>query len=106
MRVDPKANVNAVYEMNAKNTLATAQNGLGKEEKLNQDRIEISPGADAYDELSSVKEKVIGEIEAGTSADKLRSLKAEIENGTYHISSEDIASAILGGKMGAEQIDE
>ena len=105
MRVDAKGNIDSIHEVSIKNNLSTSQNNLEKEEKLNQDRIEISPSVSDYDGLSSVKDEVVKEVEAPTSPDKLRSLKSQIENGTYHISSDDLAAAILSVKTGAEKID-
>jgi anti-sigma28 factor (negative regulator of flagellin synthesis) len=106
MRVDAKGNIEAIHELNIKNSVSATKNNLEENNQLNQDRVEISETASSYDELATVKDQVVKEVEAPTSPDKLRSLKAQIENGTYNVSSNDIAAAILGTKSGAEEIDE
>jgi len=45
-------------------------------------------------------------VEKGTSPEKLRLLKDQIENGTYHISSKDIASALINGRSGQDTENE
>ena len=96
MRIDPKNNLDGIYETNIKKSnSSTSGNSVNKDTELNKDRVEISEEASNYDELSSVKSEVVSQVEKGTSADKLRKLKSEIENGTYYVSSNDIAGAIL-----------
>ncbi len=106
MRVDSKSNIEGIYETNMKkNTVA----GNSKQEnKLNQDRVEISETASSYDEQNSIKDKIVKEVESPTNPNKLRELKAKIENGTYHVSSTDIAGAIvrLSGGGGANRSNE
>ena len=61
-----------------------------------QDKIELSKEAKKF---CSYKDKINSAvIETGTDVDlkKLAALKKKIENGTYNVSSEDIAAAILG----------
>ncbi len=99
MRIDPKNNVNGVYDTSFNKNSKVADNSVSKENKKNIDRVEISPAASKYDQISSIKDKIISEVERGTSPEKLRQLKVQIENGTYHVSSEDIAKAIVNGKV-------
>ena len=95
MRIDPKSNIEGIYEANTKKNQSISENSTNKGNETNIDRVEISKTAESYDELSSVKEAVVNDVEKGASPDKLRSLKAQIENGTYYVSSEDIAGAVL-----------
>lgn len=98
MRVDSKGNIEGIYEKTMKKDLAVSENKLKNEKKegvLDQDRIDISENAGRCDEFSSIRNKVVDDIEKATSPDKLRQIKAAIENGTYHVSGEDIAGAIL-----------
>lgn len=101
MRIDPKSNITGTYETNLQKNQDIAQNGSKKDDKTNIDRVEISPTAKNFDELSSIKKAVVNDIEKGTSPDKLRSLKAQIENGTYHVSSQKIAGAIMNFATGS-----
>jgi|GEM_PF-1346562 len=101
MRIDSKSNVEGIYEKTMKKDITIADssnkgNSINEEKKTSQDRIEISRNGSSFDELSSIKEKAVADIEKSTSPDKLRQLKAAIENGTYYVSSEDIAGAIVG----------
>jgi len=98
MRVDSKGNIEGIYEKTMKKDLAVPKNNFKndkKEDAADQDRIDISKNASSYDEFSSIKDKIVNDIENATRPDKLRQIKAAIENGTYHVSSEDIAGAIL-----------
>lgn len=95
MRIDPKKQIDIIYETNIKKNSSTMDNKTNKESELNKDRVEISKAASNYDELSSIKSKIVEGVEKGTSVDKIRKLKAEIENGTYFVSSQDIANSII-----------
>lgn len=96
MKIDPNKQLDMIYETtNIKKNLSTSGNKMNKEAELNKDRVEISKAASNYDELSSIKSKVVEEVEKGTSYDKIRKLKAEIENGTYYVNSQDIANSII-----------
>lgn len=98
MRVDSKGSIEGIYEKTMKKDLSVSKKEIKNDKKqdlINQDRIDISENASSYDELSSVKDAVVKEVDKATSPDKLRQLKAAIENGTYHVSGEDIAGAIL-----------
>ena len=95
MRIDPNSNIEGMHDVGIKNNTTISQNNAQENNKLNQDRIEFSQAANSFDELSAVKDKVVKEVEASTSPDRLRELKAQIENGTYFVSSEDIAGAIM-----------
>lgn len=96
IRVDANSNIEGIHEVNIKKNLTVPERDLKDGDKINEDRVEISETASKYNELSAAKDKIVKEVEASTSPDKLRSLKAQIESGTYHVSSEDIAGAILG----------
>lgn len=102
MRIDPKSNIIGTYETNLKKNQDIAQNGSKKDKETNIDRVEISPTAENFDELSSIKKTVVNDIEKGASPDRLRSLKMKIENGTYHVSSQDIAGAIMNFAISSE----
>lgn len=95
MRIDPKKQLDMVYETNIKKNLSSSGNKMNKETEFNKDRVEISKSASNYDELSNIKSKVVENVEKGTSVDKIRNLKTEIENGTYYVSSQDIANSII-----------
>jgi anti-sigma28 factor (negative regulator of flagellin synthesis) len=98
MRIDPKNKIDGIYEANIKKNSSASDNSVKKDKELNKDRVEISKEASNYDELSNIKSEIVSKGEKGTSADKLRRLKAEIENGTYYVSSQDIADAIINSK--------
>jgi len=104
MRVDPKSNIEGIYEANMKKNATVSDNHTKQDNKLNQDRVEISENASNYDELSSLKAKIVKEVDAPTSPEKLRQLKAKIESGSYQVKSQDIAGAIcrLSRKDGSE----
>ena len=105
MRIDSKSNLEGIYETNIKKNTEVTENGMNKENGISKDRVEISNEASKYDEISSMKEKVVNEVENGTSPEKLRELKAKIENGTYFIDSRDIAGAILNNGIKGQDIE-
>jgi len=101
MRIDPKSNINGTYETNLNKNQDIAKNGSKKDKQTNIDRVELSSTAEKFDELSSIKKAVVNNIEKGTSPERLRSLKMQIENGTYHVSSHDIAGVIINFATGS-----
>lgn len=108
MRIDPKGSIEGIYEATLKKNTTVADKEAQAEKKIEKDKVEISKTAGSYDELSPIKKKIVEEVEKGTPPSRLRQLKASIENGTYHVSSKDIAEAILdfGGKNARGSKDE
>lgn len=94
MRIEPKK-LDGIFEANINKNSSASGSKVNKESGFNKDRVEISKEASKYDELSSIKTEVVNQVEKGTSVEKLRKLKAEIENGTYFVNSQDIANSII-----------
>ena len=92
MKIDP-ANIVKLHE-----TVSNKDMVPNKKSRQTGDRIEISDIGTKHSEIASMKSKIIYDVEKGASAEKLQRLKSEIENGTYHVSSDDIASAMLKKK--------
>lgn len=96
MKIDPKNNIDNIYQSNsASRKNISKKNDTLKEKGFEKDKVEISNAGSKHDEVASAKEKIIYEVEKGVDVERLRQLKADIENGNYRVSSEDIASAIM-----------
>jgi len=102
MRIEANGNVDGLYEASMKKDITGAENKVNSENSVNntsdikkQDRVEISEAAAGYDELGAIKEKVVQDVQAGAGPDRLRELKAQIKDGTYFVSSADIAASII-----------
>lgn len=63
---------------------------------LPRDRVCLSDESRKYSELDLANAEAARKAEQSTSPEKLRRLKAAIENGTYEVSGRDIADAIIG----------
>ncbi len=99
MRIDQKNNIDQVLHSTIRQKGSVTKGKDQAETLVNQntkDRVELSKKAADYDPVSAAKDKVISELEKGSDANRLRQLKADIENGVYHISAKDIAGAMLG----------
>jgi flagellar biosynthesis anti-sigma factor FlgM len=108
MRINSKSNLEGIYETNLKKNTTVSEKKEKLEKSLNKDKVEISKTAGNYDQLRPIKEKIVNEVEKGTDPNRLRELKAQIENGTYFVSSQDIASSIMdiNGRDGKGQNNE
>ncbi|MGI5891281.1 MAG: flagellar biosynthesis anti-sigma factor FlgM [Bacillota bacterium] len=98
MLIDTKNNIDPILQstVRSKATTSEAETASSQTHKETaMDRVEISQKASDYDPVRAAKEKVVTEVEKGSRADFLRQLKADIENGAYHVSSQDIASAMI-----------
>lgn len=65
-------------------------------ESMNTDKISMSSTALSASFANKVSKNVVEEIEGNYSKTSLSSLKSAIQNGTYNISNEKLADAILG----------
>jgi anti-sigma28 factor (negative regulator of flagellin synthesis) len=102
MKINPNLGVDNIYESVIRKTASGNEEHMeiDSQNPAAQDRVEISDKAASYDDLQAFREQVIGDVEKGTSADRLRQLKADIESGNYSVSGRDIAEAILNRGRG------
>lgn len=65
--------------------------------KLNvkHDKVSISPEAASFAEISRSTKTIASEVSSTASQEKINSLKAQIAAGTYKVSADDVADAIL-----------
>ncbi len=96
MRIDPKNKVDGVYDALIRKNTTESASVKHSESDLKRDRVELSQSAEGHDELKAAREEVLREVERGSSPDKLRGIKAKVDSGSYSVSSEDIADAMLG----------
>jgi flagellar biosynthesis anti-sigma factor FlgM len=60
-----------------------------------QDTIQISSQGKAQQEIGRIVSEIMDEVSQNAGAERLESLKAAIADGSYHVSSDDLADAIL-----------
>lgn len=96
MKINP-IKVTNLYEANKKNTSIDNTN-IKKDTHHNNDKVEISSAGLKHSEAETIKMRLINEITKGTDKDKIQSLKDSIHNGTYNVSSTNIAEAMISGK--------
>lgn len=96
MRIDPKNKVDGVYDALIRKSTTESGTVRQSQTDLKRDRVELSQNAETHDELKTAKEEVLRDVERGSSPDKLRRIKAQVESGSYSVSAEDIAEAMLG----------
>lgn len=59
------------------------------------DSISISSDAASYGEVYKLNNAIRSELDASSGADRIASIKEAIKQGTYSVSSDDVAGAIL-----------
>ncbi len=97
MKIDSAAAA-FLYESQAAKTVTADQPGgkaQTKEPNVSKDRIEISSTGTKHNEVLKMKAGLVTEIESYAGAEKLQRLKQQILAGTYNVSSEQIAGAML-----------
>ena len=73
-----------------------------KKSDVINDRIDLSNKAKMYSQEKSIVRTAIDDSLKQTSSKKLLQLRDDISNGRYHVSSEEIATAILYRKKNQE----
>jgi flagellar biosynthesis anti-sigma factor FlgM len=68
----------------------------GEETGFPKDRVCLSEQSQKQGEFPDATTLATEKVQQGTSPEKLRQLKAAIENGTYRVDGDQIADAILG----------
>ena len=63
--------------------------------KAKADSISISSNATNYGEINKLSNAIRNEIDAMNGADRIASIKEAIRNGSYSVSSDEVAGAIL-----------
>lgn len=59
------------------------------------DKVSISPEAASFAEIDRSTKTIASEISGSASQERINSLKAQIAAGTYNVSADDVADAIL-----------
>jgi anti-sigma28 factor (negative regulator of flagellin synthesis) len=93
MKIDP-TKITDLYESYAKLN-ASSNNSVSQNNELYKDRVEISDMGIETCDIAPMKSKIVSEIENGAEEQRLQELKQAIKDGTYHVSSEKIAEAML-----------
>jgi len=97
MKIIGNSGVYNPYEKSVNNT--SKDKSLNTNNKTIKDKVEISPQALNQKVKSSEVDYLKGRINEIEDRDaKIAELKAQIANGTYKVSSEDLADAILESK--------
>ncbi|MEA5040819.1 MAG: flagellar biosynthesis anti-sigma factor FlgM [Clostridiaceae bacterium] len=95
MKINPVElnKIDSVYETSLKTGEGHATGS--REAGLPRDRVYLSDEAEKQREPEDTKALAVREAEQNTDPEKLRRIKAAIENGTYRVSGEDIADAMI-----------
>lgn len=97
-----RAQIDKLYgAMMAQNLSSTQKDGK-KKEGIGKDNLVLSSAARGYSELDGVVNMVVSEATKATPSERLLLLKNEIAKGTYRISAEDIAEAMIYGAVARE----
>ncbi len=67
----------------------------GKSAANQRDKVSISPEASAFREIDKTAKSIASEVSNSASQEKINSLKAQIQAGTYNVSAGSVADAIL-----------
>jgi anti-sigma28 factor (negative regulator of flagellin synthesis) len=92
-----RAQIDKLYgAMMAQNPVSNQKDGK-KQDGVDKDSLVLSNAARGYSELDGVVNMVVSESTKATPAERLLLLKNEIAKGTYHVSADQIAQAMLFG---------
>ena len=96
MKINPAdmSKIEGAYETPHKSVENSAARNNDKT-GMARDRVCLSEESMKYNELEGIRTAATQKAEQNTSPEKLRRIKAAIENGTYQVSGEDIAGAII-----------
>lgn len=92
-----RAQIDKLYGAMMAQNLAASQKDGKKQDGIDKDNLVLSSAARGYTELDGVVNMVVSESTKATPAERLLLLKNEIAKGTYHVSAEEIAQAMLFG---------
>lgn len=94
MRIDSIKGMN-VYETIAKESAQSKKTQLPAAASL--DRLELSNEGLKFKEASSAAAKIKEAVSQDADEEKIRALQVKIADGTYQVSSTELADAIVGG---------
>jgi len=89
--------IDSVYDATIRTDDIAVKKTTEDKSSLPRDKVEFSEQSKKYSQLNSIKEEITSDVDMGAGPEKLRALKAAVMNGSYHVSSEDIAGAMLRG---------
>ena len=95
MKIQPNG-PGGVFDAGAVKTGENPAQKTGQKESPEGDRVELSKKSEDFSESGRIKAAAADEAEKGAGAEKLRRIKAAIENGTYFVSGDELAKALLG----------
>ena len=97
MKINP-SQIDKLYNaLSAENTATASKEAERQQTAIgNKDSLTISEAAKNRSEIGSAVNMVVTEATKSTSAERLLNYKNQIQNGTYRVSSEAIAAAMLG----------
>jgi len=97
MRINPINGKNP-YEIYAnKENIQNKNTAAPVSSDSNRDRVELSSEGARFKEAAPVMAKVKAAVEEDTDDSRIQLIKEKIESGSYHVSSTDLARAILNG---------
>lgn len=96
MKINPNQ-IDKLYNALSAEHASTASKEAERQQAVGgKDSLSISEAAKNRSEISSAVNMVVSEASKVTPAERLLSYKNQIQNGTYLVSSEAIAAAMLG----------
>lgn len=97
MKINPSQVDKLFNALAAENTASTAKEVEKQQSSVGStDSLSLSEAAKNRSEIDSAVNMVVSDSAKSTSAERLLRFKSEIQNGTYRVSSQAIAEAMLG----------
>lgn len=99
MKINP-IQLDKIYSsIMTENTLSGAKDARKQGDAGGKDNLVLSSTAKEYSEMDRIVSMVVGEATKASSSEKLLRLKNEISQGTYYVSAEAIAEAMIYGNQ-------
>ena len=96
MKINKNSMDNFLNAIQKENRAAQEKSASTIAAESGKDKIKLSEKAKEYNRRGSAVKEASAEISKATESEKLMRLKNEIAQGTYRVSGEDIAGAMMG----------
>lgn len=103
MKINP-AHIDKLYGARATDGVASVAREEPKRRTLDKDNLDLSDAARGHSDMDAAVNLVVKEATKPTSAEKLLSYKNDIQRGTYLVSGQDIAAAMLNWGTGRDDL--
>jgi anti-sigma28 factor (negative regulator of flagellin synthesis) len=101
MKIDP-SHIDKLYGALAADNAAQAPREESRQRAIDKDSLALSDAARGHSQIDAAVKQTVDEATKPASAERLLRYKNAIQSGTYRVSSEDIAAAMIDARSGGD----